>query len=366
MIDPKGASVLVTGAAGFIGSHVAAVCAEKGMKVVAIDDMSGGFASNIPDGIEFIKGDLKNETFVEELFMEHGHFEYVFHLAAYAAEGMSHFIRGFNYKNNLVASVYLLNWAVKTKVNCFVFTSSIAVYGTGQLPLKEETIPRPEDPYGIGKYAFELDLQAAHEMFGIDYVIFRPHNVYGPNQNIWDRYRNVIGIFMNQILSGKQMTIFGDGLQTRAFSYVDDVVKPIAMAPLQKGARNHVFNVGADKPYTVKHLSKVVGKAMGLEDPEARTDHLDPRLEVVHAASDHTKLRCFFPNLPDAVDLETGIGKTVTWVNDVGKTLSPVEFDRVEVMKNMPKSWINKKLQEQADEELALANRVTGDTKQEL
>jgi len=295
----------------------------------------------------------------------HDRFEYVFHLAAYAAEGMSHFIRGFNYKNNLVASVYLLNWAVKTKVDCFVFTSSIAVYGTGQLPLKEETIPRPEDPYGIGKYAFELDLQAAHEMFGIDYMIFRPHNVYGPNQNIWDRYRNVIGIFMNQILSGKQMTIFGDGMQTRAFSYVDDVVHPIAIAPLRKEARNQVFNVGADTPYTVKHLSRVVGLAMDLEDVEARTQHLDARLEVVHAASDHKKVHCFFPELPDPIDLETGINKTVKWVAEVGKTLAPVEFDKVEVMQSMPKSWINEKLQKQKDAEMLLGARK-GNTKSEL
>lgn len=355
--SPMGVPVLITGVGGFMASHLARWCVDLGYTVTGVDDMSGGFQSNIPKGIKFVQGDLKDAKFVETLFTTQGPFKYVFHLAAYAAEGMSHFIRGFNYQNNLVASVYLLNWAVKTRVECFVFTSSIAVYGTGQLPLKEETVPRPEDPYGIGKYAFELDLQAAHEMFGLDYVIFRPHNVYGPNQNIWDRYRNVIGIFMNQILSGRNMTIFGDGAQTRAFSYVDDVVHPIALAPLFKEAHNQVFNVGADTPHTVGHLARVVGKAMGLANPEAAIDHLDARHEVVHASSDHRKVRCFFPKLPPPIDLTTGIKKTVEWVQAIGKDLKPVEFDAVEVTRNMPPSWLNAPLKQQAADEQALASR---------
>ena len=218
---------LVTGGAGFIGSHVARHCLELGQDVVVLDDLSGGFADHIPQGAKFVQGSITDHELVQCMFEEH-EFDYVYHLAAYAAEGLSHFIRRFNYTNNLIGSTNLVNEAVKHRVKCFVFTSSIAVYGANQLPMHEDLVPQPEDPYGIAKYAVELDLRAARELFGLDWVVFRPHNVYGENQNIGDRYRNVIGIFMNQIMRGKPMTIFGDGKQTRAFSYIDDVAPYIA------------------------------------------------------------------------------------------------------------------------------------------
>src|SRR6185436_1963815 len=161
-----------------------------------------------PPGTKFIEGSINDAALIKQLFAEY-QFDYVFHLAAYAAEGLSHFIKHFNYTNNLLGSVNLINASVNQGVKCFVFTSSIAVYGRNQLPMTEELVPQPEDPYGIAKYAVELDLREAHEMFGLNYVIFRPHNVYGENQNIGDRYRNVIGIFMNQILQGQPMTVFG-------------------------------------------------------------------------------------------------------------------------------------------------------------
>ena len=184
----------------------------------------------------------------------------VYHLAAYAAEGLSHFIRRFNYTNNLIGSVTLLNAAVREGTSRFVFTSSIAVYGTGQLPMTEDMVPYPEDPYGIAKRAFELDLQAAAEMFGIEYVIFRPHNVYGEGQNIGDPYRNVVGIFMNRIMRGEPMTIFGDGKQTRAFSYIGDVAPTITQGGFEAKAKNRIFNVGADEPVSVIDLAHMVAE----------------------------------------------------------------------------------------------------------
>ncbi|MEQ8521146.1 MAG: NAD-dependent epimerase/dehydratase family protein, partial [Vicingaceae bacterium] len=209
-------TILVTGAAGFIGSHVCDHLLSQGNQVVALDDLSGGFRDNVNEKAEFVKGSITDVALINELFAKHK-FEYVFHLAAYAAEGLSHFIRNFNYHNNLIGSINLINASVNAgTVKCFVFTSSIAVYGHNQLPMKEETVPAPEDPYGIAKYAVEQDLRAAKEMFGLDSMIFRPHNVYGERQNIGDPYRNVVGIFMNQIMQGKKLTIFGDGSQSRA------------------------------------------------------------------------------------------------------------------------------------------------------
>src|SRR5690606_21361166 len=206
-------------------------------QVVVFDAMSGGCKENINRKVTFIQGSVTDVDLGRKIFEAHK-FDYVFHLAAYAAEGLRHFIRHFNYQNNLVGSINLINESIKSKVKCFVFTSSIAVYGAGQLPMTEDTVPIPEDPYGISKYAVELDLKTAHEMFGLNYIVFRPHNVYGEYQNIGDPYRNVIGIFMNQLMQGKSLSVFGDGKQTRAFSYIDDVAPYIANCVNIKATEN--------------------------------------------------------------------------------------------------------------------------------
>jgi UDP-glucose 4-epimerase len=333
MTNHKGPRVLVTGAGGFIGSHVADQCLALGMSVVATDDLSGGFRDNVPAAATWVQGDLRDRKFVSSLW-DHGPFEYVYHLAAYAAEGLSHFIRAYNYSTNLVASMNLLNECVKHKARCFVFTSSIAVYGSNQVPMTEDLTPQPEDPYGISKYAVELDLKAAHEMFGLNYVVFRPHNVYGERQNIADRYRNVIGIFMNQVLQNKPMTVFGDGLQTRAFSHVDDVAPLIARAPLVHGALNKVFNVGADTPYTILELATTIAKAFARP---AEITHLPARNEVVHAFSDHSRVRAVF-SPPPPIPLETGIRRMADWVRTRGPA-TPVHFSDIEIREKLPKGW---------------------------
>jgi UDP-glucose 4-epimerase len=200
--------------------------------------------------------------------------------------------------------------------------------------MTEDLVPRPEDPYGISKYAVELDLAAAHRMFGLPYVIFRPHNVYGERQNIADKYRNVIGIFMNQVMSGQPMTVFGDGLQTRAFSHVDDVAPTIARAPLVPGALGEVFNVGADRPYSVLELAHEVAAAFGVEP---RIKHLPPRKEVVHAFSSHDRALAVFGAGP-RLALRDGIRRMTDWARARGP-MRPVEFDNIEVPINLPPSW---------------------------
>lgn len=325
---------LVTGAAGFIGSHVVDECLQLGMDVVATDDLSGGFRENVPDGAQWVEGDLRDAEFVRSLW-KYGPYNFVYHLGAYAAEGLSHFIRAYNYRTNLEASVNLVNNAVLGEVQRFVFTSSIAVYGRGQLPMTEEMTPVPEDPYGISKYAVELDLAAAHELFDLDYTVFRPHNVYGERQNIADRYRNVIGIFMNNILQGEPMPVFGDGLQMRAFSHIADVAPVIARSPRVPAAANEVFNVGADQPYTVLELAEVIAAAFDIEPDIV---HLPARKEVVHAFSDHTKLRRTFGD-SETTPLEQGIARMADWVRQRGAR-PPIEFaGEIEVEVNMPLSW---------------------------
>lgn len=329
---------LITGGAGFIGSHVAKHCLELGHEVIILDDLSGGFEDYIPEGAKFIKGSITDHNLLSSLFDEYK-FDYVYHLAAYAAEGLSHFIRRFNYTNNLIGSVNLINESVKHKVKCFVFTSSIAVYGPGQLPMTEGMIPEPEDPYGVAKYAVEMDLKAARRMWpDFNYVIFRPHNVYGENQNIGDKYRNVIGIFMNQIMQGKPLTVFGDGEQTRAFSYIDDVAIPIAHCVNIEKTYNEVFNIGADKPYTVNELVKVVGKSFNVTP---KINYLSARKEVMHAYSDHTKAHDYF-RLEGTVSLDDGISKMAEWAKSAGARESE-EFSNIEVWENIPDGWTLKK-----------------------
>jgi len=326
--------ILVTGAAGFMGSHLAAQLLMKGWDVVALDDLSGGFIDNVPAGASFIEGSVQDTDLLIRLFEEH-RFRHVFHLAAYAAEGLSHFIRRFNYQNNLIGSINLINLAVLHEIERFVFTSSIAVYGAGQLPMVEDMDPSPEDPYGVAKYAVELDLRAAHEMFGLDYTIFRPHNVYGEHQNIGDRYRNVIGIFMNQVFRGKPLTVFGDGEQSRAFSYISDVIAPMVACLDIPETAGQVFNVGADTPFTVNQLVRAVANAM---ETKVEVRHLEARNEVVHAYADHSKLRRFFPDLPPPVPLDDGLRRMAAWARRRGPQKTK-RFAAVEVAKNMPDSW---------------------------
>ena len=326
--------ILVTGAAGFIGSHVCKHLLGAKHDVVGLDDLSGGFRDYVPKGVRFVEGSITDAPLVKKLFAENG-FDYVFHLAAYAAEGLSHFIKHFNYTNNLLGSVNLINASINHNVKCFVFTSSIAVYGKNQLPMTEDAVPQPEDPYGIAKYAVELDLKEAREMFGLNYVIFRPHNVYGEFQNIGDRYRNVIGIFMNQIMQGQSMTIFGDGTQTRAFSYIDDVAPVIAASIERPKSYNEVFNVGADKPYSVNELAEVVAKAMGAE---AQVKHLEARNEVVHAYSAHDKVRKHFGDLIKDVSLSEGVARMAAWARKAGARQGK-PFEGIEIRRNLPPSW---------------------------
>jgi len=328
-------SILVTGGAGFIGSHVAEELVRCGHRVTVLDDLSGGFLDNVTEDAEFVPGSITDVVLVNALF-EEKRFEYVFHLAAYAAEGLSNYIKRFNYTNNLIGSINLINAAINTGVRCFVFTSSIAVYGSSPaLPMTEDTLPEPEDPYGIAKLAVEQELRVSKRMFGLDYIVFRPHNVYGERQNVGDRYRNVVGIFMNQILQDRAMTVFGDGGQTRAFTYIKDVAPMIAESIGNPAAYNQVFNIGADRPYAVKELAHAVARAMGVQP---RVVHLPPRLEVREAYSSHDKVRRVFGNR-ELVALEEGLDRMARWVKEHGARVSK-GFEAIEVTKNFPQAWL--------------------------
>jgi UDP-glucose 4-epimerase len=256
---------------------------------------------------------------------------HVWHLAAYAAEGLSHWVREHNVKNNWLASTRLINACIKHGIERFTFTSSMAVYGNQPPPFTEDYWPRPEDPYGIAKWSVEQDLKAAGQVFDFPYVIFRPHNVYGPNQNIGDPYRNVVGIFMRQALQGEPLTIYGDGSQTRAFSYITDIIDPM-VASIDKQCEGYTFNIGGEEVVTIEKLARMVQTIL----PGSTIDYLPKRYEVDHAFCDHALARAYLKFEPK-VSFMDGLTNMSAWayLNGVRWSTTP----KLELRNNLPPFW---------------------------
>ena len=256
-------NILITGVAGLLGSRLADWIVKNipDAYVVGMDDLSGGYRENVNKKVHFWQMDLINHP-IENCFETHK-FDYVFHFAAYAAEGLSPFIRSYNYQSNIVATSRIVNNCIKYGVKRLVFTSSAAVYGSKNTVFDENDQPDPIDPYGIAKYACEMDIRVAGEQHGLDWCIIRPHNVYGAKQNIWDKYRNVLGIWMVQHMNKEPMSIYGDGMQTRAFSYIDDSLEPLWNSAVLPGASKQIINLGGIVGYNMREASKVLRDVIG-------------------------------------------------------------------------------------------------------
>jgi len=256
-------NVIITGIAGLIGSRLADWILQNkpDYNVVGIDDLSGGYVENIDPKVIFYNRQIGINS-IEDLFEKYQP-EYVFHYAAYAAECLSPFIRKYNYQNNLVASADVINNCIKYSVRRLVFTSTLAVYGNAVPPFDETLIPNPIDPYGVSKFACEMDIKIAGEQHGLDWCIIRPHNVYGTKQNIWDKYRNVLGIWMYQYMNNEPMVIFGDGLQTRAFSFIDDILPCMWNAAELSTASKQIINVGGKYHTNIKTACDILQKVIG-------------------------------------------------------------------------------------------------------
>jgi len=278
--------VLITGIAGLLGSRLADyIVNNTDYHVVGVDNFSGGYAENInPKSTTVIKMDVESDD-LEHVFKVHKP-DYVFHFSAYAAEGLSPFIRKYNYTNNLLATANVINNCIKHSVKRLVFTSTMAVYGHGKGGIFDETqVPAPIDPYGIAKYGCEMDVQVAGEQHGLDWCIIRPHNVYGVNQNIWDKYRNVLGIWMYQSLKNEDLTIYGDGSQVRAFSFIDDSLVPLWRAATNANASKQIINLGGIKEYTIKEACETLLEVVGYGKPI----FLEKRHEVKYAVPTYQK-----------------------------------------------------------------------------
>jgi len=279
-------TVLITGVAGLLGSRLADWIIENQpeYRVIGIDDLSGGYKENIHPDVKFYQINLNDEK-LDLIFTIHKP-DYVFHFAAYAAEGLSPFIRTYNYDNNLKATASVVNGCIKHDVKRLVFTSTLAVYGHGYGGIFDEAqIPKPIDPYGVAKYGCEMDIQIAGEQHGLDWCIIRPHNVYGIKQNIWDKYRNVLGIWMFQHMNGEPMSIFGDGSQTRAFSYIDDSLVPLWRAAIEPKASKEIINLGGIEEYSINEANKILCDIIGSNN----VVYKEARHEVKHSIPTYQK-----------------------------------------------------------------------------
>ncbi len=327
-----GARALVTGGAGFLGSHVVESLLGAGCAVVVLDDLSAGSPDQVPAAARLEAGSILDQDLVARLFHEQ-QFDYVYHLAAFAAENLSHHVRRLNYQVNVLGTANLINEAVRHRVRTFVFASTAGVYGSRNGLLSESDTPRPEDPYAIAKYAMELDLQAASSYFGLPFVAFRLHNVYGERQDLSDRYRNVVGIHLRQALAGEPLTIFGDGRQLRHFTYVKDIAAPIATCVLQPRALGRVINIGSAQPRSVLELSRLVAGALGVA---WNVSHEPPRPEARQILLDHSLAREIFGPLPQT-SLENGVVATARWARaNYREVRSSAE---VEVAAGLPPAW---------------------------
>tara|TARA_Y100000385_G_scaffold16362_1_gene16551 strand:+ start:1087 stop:2085 length:999 start_codon:yes stop_codon:yes gene_type:complete len=303
-------NVLITGAAGLLGSRLADWILENDpdVTVIGIDNFSGGYVENVNSGVKFYELDLIRDS-VSELFQKYD-IDYVFHFAAYAAEGLSPFIRGFNYDNNLKSTARIINQCIKHDVKRLIFTSSMAVYGHGEnQAFDEKQTPCPIDPYGVAKYACEMDIKIAGEQHGLDWCIIRPHNVYGAKQNIWDKYRNVLGIWMYQYLNDKPMTIFGSGGQTRAFSYIDDSLAPLWSAAIEPRASKQIINLGGIHSVSILEANNILKNVIGCTE---NTVFFEKRHEVMHAVSTYQKSIDIL-GFKHETDLEDGLMKMWEW-----------------------------------------------------
>ena len=329
-------SVLITGNAGLIGSKLADWILEHcpEYEVVGIDNLFGGYVENIDPRVVFYRRELSSDS-ITDIFDKH-EFEYVFHLAAYAAEGLSPFMRMFNDRNNMLSTDNIINECIKHDVKRLIYTSSMSVYGWGERIGKEfdeRDTPAPIDPYAVSKYACEMNIKIAGEQHGLDWCIIRPHNVYGEKQNIWDKYRNVLGIWMYQILHDKPMLIYGDGEQTRAFSYIDDCLPAFWNAATHVVASKEIINVGGVKGYSINEAAKILCEITGYD----KVEHKEARHEVKHAVPKPDK-SIELLGYEQKTSLEEGLRKMWEWAK-VQPDRPQYKWENYEITKGIYSYW---------------------------
>jgi len=332
--------VLVTGAAGFMGSHLVDYLLGQGHQVYGVDDMSGGFWRNIHPDSSFTKLDLRNGE-ATRVYVQQVKPQLLYHLAADATEGRSQFTPIQCTERNYVSYLHVLVPAIEHGLERVVMASSMSVYGAQEPPFSEEMEPEPEDVYAIAKAAMERATAILSKVHGFEYVIIRPHNVYGPRQNIADPYRNVIGIFINRLLQGRHYYIYGDGEQKRAFTYIDDFTPYIAAAGTKASCAGKVINVGPREEHTINGMSDLLLRLF--------YDGQEPELEPVYLPARPQEVKEAFCTVDEAerllgyqttVPLQEGLRRMLAWARELGPQEPRYLDDGLELMTgDVPATW---------------------------
>ncbi|MAC44779.1 MAG: epimerase [Pelagibacteraceae bacterium] len=331
--------ILVTGVAGFLGSHLSEKLVELGHSVIGLDNMIGGYEDNVPDKIEFHNVDCCDFEKIKILMKN---VEVVYHCAATAHEGLSVFSPYEITKNNYLASVSIFSAAVNAKVKRIIFCSSMARYGDQVTPFTEKMNPKPVDPYAISKVASEEVLKNLCELNGIEWVIAIPHNIIGPRQKYDDPFRNVVSIMINRMLQGKAPIIYGDGNQTRCFSYIDDCLSCLIPMLDQKNLNKETINIGPDEEFvTINKIAEICSNITGVNlNPIYKKDR--PK-EVKHATCSADKARALL-KYETKVTLNEGIKKTFDYIKNRG--VRPFDYNiNIEIDNELtPSTWKNKEI----------------------
>ena len=306
--------ILVTGNAGFIGSWIADALVKKGEEVYGIDDFSGGNVANYSGDYDMFAIDLRNPSQVERV-IKHIKPEIVYHLASCAREGASAFQPLYVTQTNYQAFMNVMEPAIKYGLEKFIFTSSISVYGNQTPPFNEGMSKKPVDIYGVNKAATERSIELLADIHDFDYVILRPHNVFGIRQNLTDHFRNVVAIFMNRIMRKEPIYIYGDGEQERAFSYIEDSLPSFVKALELK---NEIINVGGIHETSVNHLADLVCDAMGVSRNYPRKYLPDRPMEVKYAYCTFKKSERVL-GYKEKIGYEEGIKRMAVWAKHKGR-----------------------------------------------
>lgn len=318
--------VFVSGAAGFLGSHIADAFLRAGNQVVGCDNMIGGDLENLPEGIAFEKADCGDVSAMKRLTAGA---DVIYHCAAVAPEGFSVFSPALIAQHVYQNTAGLLAAAATNGTRRFIYCSSMARYGAGVPPFTEDQPPKPETPYSIAKYAAELLVANVCETHGLEYVIAVPHNIVGPKQKYDDPYRNVVSIFINRMLQGLQPIIYGDGSQTRSFSFIQDCVDPLVKMATLPGLDGEIINIGPDEdPISIRDLAVHLARLLDFDLQPINVTARPREVSVATCSADKARRLLGYKT---TVPLDAGLREMIAWIRQHGtKPFSyhlPIEID---------------------------------------
>jgi len=326
--------IFITGVAGFLGSHIADRMLDLGHSVAGNDTLIGGYLDNLDPRIEFHAVDCCD---YEKLKTIMNNSDVVIHTAATAHEGLSVFSPNFITKNIYQASVSTISAAIAVGVKRFVYCSSMARYGDQETPFKESQQARPIDPYGIAKVAGEETLKVLCETHGMEWNIAVPHNIVGPRQRYDDPFRNVISIMINRNLQGKPAIVYGDGNQTRCFSYIDDCIYCLEKMALDPAIVGEIINIGPDEgTITINEIVSIVAEECEFAEPPIYFPERPREVKDAMCSSDKARKLLGYKT---TIDVTQAVKNTADWIKNRGPKPFDYSFPLEIVNDKTPQPW---------------------------